>query len=147
MKEQKMGMTRTEITLKNVRDDAYAQGWYIKEEEIGTANVTAVVDTGSMSLVITEEVREKLGLGVKEERIVKTANGQRVTCHVTEAVEILWKNRNMTLPALVVPGAEDVLLGAIPLEGMDLMVNPVTQELVGIHGDKEEFILYSFSQT
>jgi len=141
-----MGMTRTEITLKNVRDEGYAQGGYIKEEEIRTATVTAVVDTGSMSLVITEELRDKLGLGVKGEKIVKTANDQRVTCQVTESVEILWKNRYMAMPALVVPGAEDVLLGAIPLEGMDLMVNPVTQELVGIHGDHEEFIVYSFSQ-
>ena len=141
-----MGMTRTEITLKNVRDEGYAKGGHIKEEEVRAANVTAVVDTGSMSLVITEELREKLGLGLKGEKIVKTANGQRVTCQVTEAVDIIWKNRDMILQALVVPGAEDVLLGAIPLEGMDLMVNPVTQELVGIHGDREEFILYSFSQ-
>jgi hypothetical protein len=29
-------------------------------------------------------------------------------------------------------------MGAIVLEGMDLMVNPVTQEVVGVHGDKEE---------
>jgi len=140
-----MGMTRTEIILKNVRDEAYALGGYIKEEEIRTATVTAVVDTGSMSLVITEELREKLGLAVKREKIAKTANGQRVTCQVTESVEILWKNRYMAMPALVVPGAEDILLGAIALEGMDLMVNPVTQELVGIHGDNEEFIIYSFS--
>ena len=142
-----MGMTRAEITLKNVRDENYAQCGHIKEEEIRTATVTAVVDTGAMSLVITEELREKLGLAVKREKVAKTANGQRVNCQVTESVEILWKNREMTMPALVVPGAEDVLLGAIALEGMDLMVNPVTQELVGIHGDHEEFIIYSFSQT
>jgi len=37
---------------------------------------------------------------------------------------------------------EDILLGAIPLEGLDLMVNPVTQELVGIHGDDVEYIVY-----
>jgi len=37
-------------------------------------------------------------------------------------------------------GAEDALLGAIPLEDMDLMVNPVTQELIGIHGDIVEHI-------
>ena len=42
---------------------------------------------------------------------------------------------------MVISGAENVLLGAIPLEGLDLMVNPVTQELVGAHGDEMEFII------
>jgi len=48
----------------------------------------------------------------------------------------------MLVRALVVPGAEKVLLGVIPLEGLDLMVNPVTQELVGAHGDEVEYIIY-----
>ena len=41
---------------------------------------------------------------------------------------------------MVIPGAEAVLLGAIALEGMDLMVNPVTRELAGAHGDTEEYM-------
>jgi hypothetical protein len=36
----------------------------------------------------------------------------------------------------VLPGAEEVLLGAIPLEDMDLIVNPARQELTGAHGDE-----------
>ena len=55
---------------------------------------------------------------------------------------LLWKNRDTVLPAMVIPGAEVVLLGAIALEGMDLMVNPVTQEVVGVHGDEVEYIAY-----
>ena len=52
-----------------------------------------------------------------------------------------WKSAGKTVvPALVIPGAEKILLGAIPLEGMDLMVNPVSQELAGIHGDDVEFL-------
>ena len=56
-------------------------------------------------------------------------------------VDIYWKNRSSSQRAVVIPGAEDVLLGAIPLEDMDLMVNPVNQELVGIHGDIVEHIV------
>ena len=40
---------------------------------------------------------------------------------------------------MIIPGAKKVLFGALPMEAMDLMVNPVTQEVVGVHGDKEEF--------
>ena len=51
-------------------------------------------------------------------------------------------NFQKTLPALVIPGAEKVLMGAITLEGLDLIVNPVTQELIGAHGDDMEYIIY-----
>ena len=59
---------------------------------------------------------------------------------MTDSVKIHWKNRFTIVPAMVIPGAEKVLFGAIPLEAMDLMVNPVTQEVAGVHGDKEEHL-------
>ena len=137
-----MGLVKTDIRLINSLDEGFAREGYIKPEEVRTVTVEAIVDTGAMSLVITEELRQKLGLEITGEKIARTANGQRVNCKVTGAVEIQWKNRQWIVNALVVPGAENVLLGAIPLEGLDLMVNPVTQELVGIHGDDVEFIVY-----
>ena len=103
-----------------------------------SVTVQAVVDTGAMSLVINEELQQKLGLKVMRIRSALVANGQRVTCNETEPVEISWKDRGSSLNAVVIPGAKTVLLGAIPLEDMDLMVNPVTQELVGAHGDSVE---------
>ena len=137
-----MGTVFAEITLKNASDTGKAQEGLFKEEDIRSVTVNSIVDTGSMSLVITEELRQKLGLRINGEKSVRTANGQRVSCGLTEAVEIHWKNRISILSAVVIPGAEFVLLGAIPLEDMDLMVNPVTQELVGIHGDSVECMAY-----
>ena len=135
-----MGIVYTEITLKNVADELKAQAGIIKADEIRSATVTAIVDTGSMHMVITEELCEKLGLSIKGEKTALVANGQRVRCIETEAVEICWKNRTITVSAFVIPGAKRVLFGAIPMEGMDLMVNPVTQELVGAHGDVQEVL-------
>ena len=137
-----MGTVFAEITLKNASDAGKAQEGIIKEQHIRSVTVNSIVDTGSMSLVITEELRQKLGLRINGEKSVRTANGQRVSCGLTEAVEIHWKNRISILSAVVIPGAEFVLLGAIPLGDMDLMVNPVTQELVGIHGDTVECMAY-----
>jgi hypothetical protein len=51
-------------------------------------------------------------------------------------VEIHWKGRETACPALLLPGAEEVLLGAIPLEDMDLIVDPTARELKGAHGDE-----------
>jgi len=39
------------------------------------------------------------------------------------------------------PNANNVLLGAIPLEAMDLIINPSKQELIGAHGDKIVYMI------
>jgi clan AA aspartic protease len=135
-----MGIVHTEITIKNYDDETFVQLGHKKNEDIRTATVTAVVDTGSMYMVINEELSQKLGLRVTGEKIVHIANGQRINCKLVEAVKVQWKNRDAVAPAIIIPGPEKILLGAIALEGMDLMVNPVNQELVGVHGDNEEFL-------
>ena len=134
-----MGIVQTEITLKNLEDYFMAKAGHIKPEEVRTETVTAVADTGSMCLVITEELRQRLGLEIKEEKTAHIANGQQITCQITEAVEVYWKNRGTVVHAMIIPGAKTVLFGAIPMEAMDLMVNPVSQEVIGAHGDREEF--------
>jgi len=136
-----MGMIQTEITLKNATDESKAREGLIREQEIRSITLTAVVDTGAASLVISEELREKLGLCIVEERSVKLADGRQTACKLTETVEVHWKNRHWPCAAMVIPNAETVLLGAIPLEGMDLMINPKTQELVGVHGDTVEYMV------
>jgi len=133
-----MGTTYAEITIKNSYDAGKSREGLIEEHEVRSVTVQAVVDTGAMSLVINEELQQKLGLKVMKTRSALVANGQRVTCNETEPVEIYWKDRVASVNAAVIPGAKLVLLGAIPLEHMDLMVNPVTQELVGAHGDLVE---------
>ena len=136
-----MGFVHAEIKLTNAMDEGFAKEGYIKTEDVRTTTVTAVVDTGAMSLVITEEIFQKLGLTIEGEKTAMTANGQRVQCKVTGPVKFQWKNRDMVLQSLVVPGAENVLLGVIPLEALDLMVNPVSQELVGAHGNELEYMM------
>jgi clan AA aspartic protease len=137
-----MGMIQTEITLRNAVDESKAREGQIGEQKIRSITVNAVVDTGAASLVISEELREKLGLRIVEERSVKLANGSRTACKLTEAVEVHWKDRHWPCAAVVIQNAETVLLGAILLEGMDLMINPKTQELVGVHGDTVEYMVF-----
>jgi clan AA aspartic protease len=135
-----MGPVHTEITLKNAGDVRDFKRGMIAEKEIHSVTIEALVDTGSGTLGITEELREKLGLSVQGLRGATLANGGRQICRLTEAVEIHWKDRFSVCMALVIPGAKDVLLGAIPLEDMDLIVHPASNELVGAHGDE---IIYS----
>ena len=69
------------------------------------------------------------------------AGGGKVPTGITEWVEIRWKDRRASCEALVLPGEEDVLLGAYPLEGLDLTVNPKQQEVVGAHGDTVRYVV------
>jgi hypothetical protein len=46
-------------------------------------------------------------------------------CVVAEVVRIIWQDRYTHSSPLVLPEGDETLLGVIPLEDMDLMVNPV----------------------
>jgi clan AA aspartic protease len=130
-----MGEVRTEVKLVNIGDAIKARDGIIPESEVRWLTVNAVVDTGAWTLVINEKTREKLGLRIEETSETTVAGGGKVSSGITEPVRIYWKNRRTTCEAVVLPGEEDVLLGALPLEGMDLMVHPKTQEVIGAHGD------------
>jgi clan AA aspartic protease len=130
-----MGEVRTEITLVNLRDAGNAQDGFIPESKVRQLTVNAVVDTGAWTLVINEETREKLGLKVKRTGESTVAGGGKVPSQITEPVEVRWKDRETPCQAVVLPGEEEVLMGAYPLEGLDLMIHPKTQEVTGAHGD------------
>ena len=131
-----MGTVKAEITLKKSSDVTNALHGHIPEADVHSVTVQAVVDTGSMTLIINEEMRERLALTVVNRKNVRVADGRRVECMVTEPVEIYWKNRSAVERAIVVPEAPAVLLGVTPLEVMDLVVDPVNLELTGAHGDE-----------
>ena len=131
-----MGHVHADITLINAADLVLCKKGFIKAQEIRQTSLTAMVDTGAAALVINEELRQHLGLEIDDSCSVSLADGSKRTCQNTEPIMILWKNRKAICHAIVVPTADEVLLGVIPLEEMDLIVNPVEQELTGAHGDE-----------
>ena len=130
-----MGYVFAEVTLKNSRDTTNAVRGDIKESEIRQKTVQALVDTGCFTLVITEEIRRELGLEIKGKKGISLADNTRIICQYTEPVDIHWKDRDTALPAMVVPERKNVLLGALPLQYMDLIVDPKHEEVIGGHGD------------
>jgi clan AA aspartic protease len=140
-KENNMSEVRTEITLVNMGDQSASERGYIPQEQVRRLTVNAVVDTGAWTLVINERTREKLGLRVEEPAETTVAGGGTVPSGITEPVRIHWKDRNFPCNAVVLPDEEDVLLGALPLKGMDLTVNPKRQEVTGAHGDTMRIVV------
>jgi clan AA aspartic protease len=132
-----MGTVYAEITLKNAVDTENCKNGFVKEPEVRQTTIQALVDTGAATLVITEELRHQLGLSVTGTKQVTLANASKETVKIAGPVEVHWKNRRMVCGPWVVPGNGKILLGAIPLEDMDLIVDPARQALTGAHGDEE----------
>jgi clan AA aspartic protease len=134
--EERMGFIETEIALVNAGDEEDVKRGYISIDKVRKETVLATVDTGAMSLILTEELYQKLGLSQVGDINANLADGRRLPCKVTSSVVIFCQNRRTAVEAVVIPGAKKVLLGVLPLEGMDLIIDPKKQTLVGVHGDE-----------
>ena len=131
-----MGIIRTAITLKNAIDVHNAQEGFIKEHEIRQTSINALVDTGAWTMVINEEMQKELGLRVTRTDTGTLADGTQSMYNIVGPLVVAWKDRSAICEALVLPDAEEALLGAIPLEAMDLTINPRKEEIVGAHGEQ-----------
>ena len=124
------------ITLTNAGDLTVASRGFMPESQVRSVTVDACVDTGAWNLVINEDIRARLGLKLVSSRRSTLADGSTAEYALTEPVNFRWKDREFTLSAQVVPTADEVLFGALPMESPDLMPDPVAERLVGRHGDK-----------
>jgi clan AA aspartic protease len=125
-----MGVIYAEIELINAIDLGMAKRHKIGEEEIKRIKVNMLVDTGSVYMCINESVQQQLQLEVIEKRKGQLADGSIVEHDVVGPIEVRFKNRRCCVDAMVLPGDNELLLGAIPLEDMDVLIHPYRQELI-----------------
>ena len=125
-----MGLIYADIELINAIDLGLAKRHEIGEEEVKRMHVNMLVDTGSVYMCINETVQEQLQLEVVEKRKGQLADGSVVEYDVVGPIEVRFKNRRCVVDAMVIPGDNELLLGAIPLEDMDVLINPYRRELV-----------------
>lgn len=124
-----MGLVYAEIELINNGDLEMVRRNLMDQDEVKRMTVSALVDTGSYMLCINESIQEQLQLPVVEKREEETADGRIVELDVVSNVELKFKNRRTLCTAMVLQGDSEVLLGAIPMEDMDVLVHPLRQEL------------------
>jgi clan AA aspartic protease len=125
-----MGLIYADIELINGDDLVLARKHIIGEDEIKRMHVSMLVDTGSVYMCINETVQEQLQLEVVEKRKGQLADGSVVEYDVVGPIEVRFKNRRCVVDAMVIPGDNELLLGAIPLEDMDVLINPYRRELI-----------------
>jgi len=124
-----MGLTYADITLLNSVDVGMARRGAMSNTDVRQINVSALVDSGAYMLTVDTSIKTQLGLDVFETLEVELADGTRKECEIAGPVILRFKNRRTTCDALVLPGATEVLLGAIPLEGLDVVLDAKTQQL------------------
>ena len=128
--EKKMGLVYADIELISGDDLALYRRGFLREEEIKRMRVSALVDSGSYMLVVNEHIKEQLGLPVLGEEIARLADESERRVEVVGPVEIRFENRRATVDAIVFPGEVEVLLGSIPMEDMDVVIDPKQQRLI-----------------
>lgn len=133
-----MGLVYADIELINGGDLEMARRSLLDVDEVKRMHVNILVDTGAIMLCINENIQEQLQLPVVEKRKAQLANGHIVECNVVAPVEVRFKNRQTTCRAMVLPDDTEPLLGAIPMEDMDVLIHPSRQELI-VHPDHPYF--------
>lgn len=111
-----MGHVFADIELSNPR-----------QPDLATLKVKALVDTGALMLCIPEHVALQLSLETESMREVSVADGRDVSVPYVGPLKVTFGKRFCYVGALV--SGEEVLLGAVPMEDMDLVVNPSRREV------------------
>jgi clan AA aspartic protease len=112
-----MGITCASLRLANrARPD-------LKEIE-----VEALVDTGALHLCLPEHVAWQSQLDEDDRREVRAADGERLAAPYVSPARISMLNRSCVMGALVM--GDWVTLGAIPMEDMDLIIEPARRRVI-----------------
>jgi clan AA aspartic protease len=109
-----MGLVNGTVTLKNPLFP-----------ELAAVETVAMADSGSVHLCIPDHLRLQLKLEAIDDKEVTLADGSRRLVPYVGPIEIRFKNRVGFAGALVM--GDQVLLGAIPMEDMDLVIVPRTR--------------------
>ena len=111
-----MGMILANIELSNPRN-----------RDLKSMPVNALVDTRAMTICIPEQIALQLQLKEIEKREVTTADDQSHVVAYVGPIQIKFENRTCFTGALVF--GQSVLMGAVPMEDMDLVISPSRQTI------------------
>jgi predicted aspartyl protease len=125
----KMGRVKVDVDLSNYSDVVLARAGHLEPEKVRRARVTGVVDTGATYLVLPKATAKQLGLPVRGKTRVRYADGRKAERAIVEGVQLELLGRTGQFSAIVEPRRDDMLIGAVVLEILDLLVDCRTQTL------------------
>jgi clan AA aspartic protease len=112
-----MGLIYADLSLANPR-----------KPELKPMQVRALADSGALHLCIPEHIAIQLDLEELYSREVTTADGSKHLCPYVGPIQLKFENRGCFTGALVL--GNEVLLGAVPMEDMDVLLSPAKQAVI-----------------
>jgi len=139
-----MGRVVTEATIENLKDLWDAERGLRPADQVRRMTVPdALVDAGATLLSLPTALIRQLGLARTGEKRV-TSSGGPIQASMFEAVRLTVQGRDCTMDVLEVPDGVPVLIGQIPLEHLDLVVDLRNRQLIGnpAHGGEHVYEMY-----
>ena len=144
MGSETMGRVLTEATIENLKDLWDAERGMLPPEKVRRITVPdASVDTGATLLSLPTRLIRELGLTARRTRKVISSTGP-AEATVYDVVRLTIQDRDCPVEVIEVPDEVPVLIGQIPLENLDLVVDLHARRLTGnpAHGGEQVFELY-----
>jgi len=144
MEFETMGRVLTEATIENMSDLAAVEMGHLTVDKVRRIAVTdALVDTGATMLSLPTRIIRQLGLKKRSTRRVTTSQGV-AQVDVYSTVRLTIKGRDCPMDVIEVPDDVPVLIGQIPLEYLDFVVDLQSRTLIGnpAHGGEQMYELY-----
>lgn len=139
--EKKMGRVTTEATIVSMEDLFRVRQGTLTEDKVRKVVVPdALVDTGATTLGLPKKHIDALGLTKRYEKRAVT-NAGRAMIGVYDAVRLVIGDRDWTGDVMEVPDDVPVIIGQIPLEMMDLVVDLRSRQLIGNPAHGGEHVL------
>lgn len=130
-----MGEIRAEMRLENTGDREHFRRGGCPEAHVRRATVEGIVDTGAVTLLLPENVVERLGLREEGTVLVTYADDRRDERPLAGPVSVRIGNREMVTSCIVGPAESEVLIGQIVLEMLDLIADCRNRTLTPRHPD------------
>ena len=144
METATMGEVRVAARIENLEDVLRCARGEIAATAIRSVEVSdALVDTGAVFLSAPRHIIDSLGLTPLRSRLMRTTNGV-VQRTIFASARLTIDGRDANCDVAELPDDCPVLIGQIPLEGLDFVVDPVQRRLVGnpAHGGAQMYDLY-----
>jgi len=124
-----VGRVVTSVRVENLEDLFAARNGTLPEDRVRRIEIAeARVDTGATMFSLPTHMIQQLGLKKIRDRTVVTTRGV-ATAAVYDAVRLTILGRDCTVDVIEVPDGVPPLVGPIPLEALDLVVNPAARTL------------------
>jgi predicted aspartyl protease len=136
-----MGKTLVAAKIENLKDLWMAEKGVVPAEQVRHLEVPdALVDTGGTYLSMPTRLIGQLGLDYVRTRKTLTAAGP-IDGRIFTAVRLTVQGRDCNIDVAEVPDGCPVVIGAVPLELMDFVVDPNGRRLIGNPAHGGEWII------